>query len=105
MTVKHGVMFIASGSLVLLVGFLLKIISFTSVLDRVPPYMGPPMDPSLLHVMRMWIFPYVLDTVSLVTLGVSIGLILLGIAISFRRRTKTSPKIVSHNTDPLNPYQ
>ncbi|MGI0092803.1 MAG: hypothetical protein ACREA8_01725, partial [Nitrosotalea sp.] len=81
------------------------IISFASVMDRVPPYMGPPMDPSLLHVMRMWLFPYVLDTISLATLGVSVGLILIGIAISLRRKTKISSKIVSHNTDPLNPYQ
>ncbi|MGI0059893.1 MAG: hypothetical protein ACREBJ_09010, partial [Nitrosotalea sp.] len=98
MAVKHSVIFIASGSLVLFFGFLLKIISFASVLDRVPPYMGPPMDPSLLHVMRMWLFPYVLDTISLATLGVSVGLILIGIAISLRRKTKISSKIVSHNT-------
>ncbi|HEX5456821.1 MAG TPA: hypothetical protein VFX64_00370 [Candidatus Nitrosotalea sp.] len=100
---KRGMMFVAIGSLVLLFGFLLKAISFTSVLDRTPPYMGPPVDPSILHTMRMWLFPYVLDTMSLAILGVSVGLILLGIAISFRRKTMTSMIVPPRDT--LNPYQ
>jgi hypothetical protein len=104
MITRYSVVFWIVGSTVLLLGFLLKTISFSNILYHVPPYMGPPMDPSALHVMRMWIFPYVFDTVSFITLVVSIGLILLGIAIMFRNKTKLLPKNVVSN-DSLYPYQ
>ena len=104
---KYSLVFLASGSFVLLFGFLLRTISLSNALGRVPPYMGPPVDTSILHAMRMWIFPYVLDTGSCVTLVISIGLILLGVSIALRNksRTKTKPKNVSRNNDSLYPYQ
>ena len=104
---KYSLVFLTSGSFVLLFGFFLRTISISNALGRVPPYMGPPVDTSILHEMRMWIFPYVLDTWSFVTLGISVGLILLGVFIVLKNksRVRALPKNVSRNHDSFYPYQ
>jgi hypothetical protein len=102
---RHGLVSLASGFAVLLSGFLFKTISYTNLLGRAAPYMGPPMDPISLRVERMWSFPYILDTISLVLLGAGIVLILLGVVLSIRGRTRLPPKeITLGRDDTLYPY-
>ena len=70
---KYGTAFLAGGTAILFLGFLLRSLSYTDALGRMPPYMGPGVTPPVLHAMRMWVFPYVLDTVSLIALAISLG--------------------------------
>lgn len=61
------------------------------MVGRIPPYMGPAVIPSVLHAMRMWSFPYVLDTISLILLGMGITLVVL--IIAFRSKMKLSSTV------------
>ncbi|GEM_PF-2682538 len=86
---------------------LLRTVSYANMLIRVPPYMGPPTNDNVLHVIRMWNFPYVLDTMSLAMFGASIGLILIGIAVYIRNRKRLQQRVdksVTEDRDSLYPY-
>lgn len=101
---RYGVLFLAAGSSVLLFGFLLRAVSFQNLFGHVPPYMGPPQESIILETARMFSFPYVFDTISLATFGISIGFILLGIAVSLRKgKAPARPSIKKR--DHLYPYQ
>ncbi|GEM_PF-6335291 len=90
---NRGLLLSVSGSCLLLFGFLLKIIVHSKLLGSVPLFMGPPVIPSVLHDMRMWSFPYVLDTISFIAFGTGITLVVLGIVIAFRSKMKLSSTV------------
>ncbi|MBI1829498.1 MAG: hypothetical protein HY222_04820 [Thaumarchaeota archaeon] len=90
---KYGPMFLLSGILLSSSGFLLKIISYSDLFNRPPPYMGPPVDPDTLYVMRMWEFPYVLDTLFFILLGMGAGLITLGIILFRKKQVELSSSV------------
>ena len=103
---KYGSIFLVGGFGILLAGFLLKTISFTNVLGRVPPYMGPPVDTEALRMDRLWHLPYALDTFSLALFGSAIVLILIGIALAMRykkRQLPTETSVAKNHT--RYPYQ
>lgn len=102
---KFGMMFLAIGTVALFLGLLLRQVSLANALEHVPPYMGPPSDTSILHAIRMWAFPYVLDTFSIITLGVSLGLIALGLVVLLRRKAKPVPEKESWENYTIYPYQ
>ena len=87
---KHISIFYVSGSIALFTSCLLKILPYSNLFSRVPVYIGPPVEPSILHIMQMWQFPYVLDTFSYISFIVGIGFIISGLVINIRERKLSS---------------